>query len=179
MVLDPQPNILKNSIEAAKECGIPISNLFLFDMRGEKLSDETLRVVPEARQLLSFKSLLNHGESGWERFDDARRSTTTSVARLFSSGTTGMPKALDMTHNNFVAQHTVTMEYRPRPYEVRRLLCNPFFHASQVPRGHTSPIRGGIVTYVMRRFDLEPWLQYVEKYNITEMGLVNSPRQNP
>lgn len=56
--------------------------------------------------------------------------------------------------------------------KLRRLLSNPLFHVSQVPRGHTSPIRSGIVTYIMRRFELESWLGYVGKYNITEVNMV-------
>ncbi|KAE9993045.1 hypothetical protein EG327_006827 [Venturia inaequalis] len=46
------------------------------------------------------------------------------------------------------------------------------FHVSQVPRAHTSPLRSGIVTHVMRRFDLEPWLKAIFKYKITEMNMV-------
>ncbi|KAF2098907.1 4-coumarate-CoA ligase-like protein [Rhizodiscina lignyota] len=172
MLVEPDTNMLKNAVAAAKDTGLPLSSLFLFDVLGQKLSEETLAAVPEARELRSWDWLLNQGESDWERFDDKKRSEETPAARLFSSGTTGMPKALDMTHMNFVAQHTMVMEYRPRPYDIRRILCNPMFHASQVPRGHTSAIRGGYPTYVMRRFELEPWLRNIEKYNITEINMV-------
>ncbi len=80
------------------------------------------------------------------------------------------------------------MEVNPRPYEVRicfpfegarnsyeqirRLISNPMFHASQVPRAHTSVIRSGQVSYIMRRFELEPWLQNITRYNITEVNIV-------
>jgi acyl-CoA synthetase (AMP-forming)/AMP-acid ligase II len=83
-----------------------------------------------------------------------------------------MPKALDMTHYNFIAQHTIVMDYKPRPYPIRRLLCNPMFHVSQVPRAHTSPFRGGHVTFVMRRFELAPWLKAIEEFEITECNMV-------
>ena len=56
--------------------------------------------------------------------------------------------------------------------QVRRLLCNPMFHVSQVPRAHTSPLRGGFVTHIMRRFDLELFLKNIENYQITEVNLV-------
>jgi 4-coumarate--CoA ligase len=49
------------------------------------------------------------------------------------------------------------------------------FHVSQVPRAHTSPLRGGIVTHIMRRFDLEPWLQNIERFQITEVNMVCAP----
>ena len=98
-----------------------------------------------------------------------------------------------MTHHNFVAQHTLVMEYKPRDYEVRiqqgnvgggandtdssqvvRLLCTPMFHVSNVPRAHTSPIRSGIRIYVMRRFELTDWLRNVEAFQITDTNMVHS-----
>jgi hypothetical protein len=47
------------------------------------------------------------------------------------------------------------------------------FHVSNVPRAHTSPLRGGIKTYIMRRFELESWLRNVERFQITEAMMVN------
>lgn len=90
-----------------------------------------------------------------------------------------------------IAQHTLVMEASPRPYEVssfvvrdhdhhpvshnyqvRRLISNPMFHASQVPRVHTSVIRSGHVSYIMRRFDMEPWLRNISRFDITEVNIV-------
>jgi 4-coumarate--CoA ligase len=46
------------------------------------------------------------------------------------------------------------------------------FHVSNVPRAHTSPLRGGIKTYVMRRFELESWLRNIQRFQITEANMV-------
>jgi 4-coumarate--CoA ligase len=46
------------------------------------------------------------------------------------------------------------------------------FHVSNVPRAHTSPIRSGMKTYVMRRFELASWLRNVERFQITEANMV-------
>lgn len=46
------------------------------------------------------------------------------------------------------------------------------FHVSNVPRAHTSPLRGGMKTYVMRRFELEPWMRNIERFQITEANMV-------
>lgn len=64
------------------------------------------------------------------------------------------------------------MEHRPRPYVVRRLISNPMFHVSQVPRAHTSPFRGGMQSFIMRRFELDSWLANIERYQITECNTV-------
>ena len=46
------------------------------------------------------------------------------------------------------------------------------FHVSQVPRVHTSALKGGYINYIMRRFELEPWLANIEKYQISELNIV-------
>ena len=37
---------------------------------------------------------------------------------------------------------------------------------------HTTPLRSGDVSYVMRRFDLEKFLTSITKYKINEIGIV-------
>lgn len=46
------------------------------------------------------------------------------------------------------------------------------FHMSAAPVGHVAPLRSAQVTYVMRRFDLEPYLANIEKFKITDAGVV-------
>jgi 4-coumarate--CoA ligase len=162
-VLIAEAPLLGPVLAAADACNIPQSQVFVFDIHEPWQAEGDMR---------SFRWLLEQGEADWERFDDKTISETTSVARLFSSGTTGMPKALDMSHYNFIAQHTMVLEYKPRNFEVSRLLCNPMFHVSIVPRAHTTPLRSGVVTYIMRRFDLESWLRYIWTYKITEINMV-------
>ncbi|KIX08512.1 uncharacterized protein Z518_03168 [Rhinocladiella mackenziei CBS 650.93] len=160
-----EPDLVPKVLRAAKECSIPASNIFAFDILGQ--------ANPQGLAVKSWDVLQVEGEEiDWERFDEQKQSEETVVARLFSSGTTGLPKALDISVWNFISQHTLVMEVRPRPYEVRRLLSNPLFHVSQVPRAHTSAIKSGAATFVMRRFELEPWLSNIAKYNITEVNIV-------
>jgi 4-coumarate--CoA ligase len=46
------------------------------------------------------------------------------------------------------------------------------FHAAVVPIGHTTPLRDGNRSYVMRRFDLEIFLSSIQKFKITEISVV-------
>lgn len=41
-----------------------------------------------------------------------------------------------------------------------------------VPKVHIAPLRSGHVIYVMRRFELEPYLANVERFKITELSVV-------
>jgi long-subunit acyl-CoA synthetase (AMP-forming) len=115
-----EPELLPNALTAAKECNIPESRIFVFDHHTplSSSSDKWARSAGKWGGLKSWRVLLNHGERDWERWENKKRSERTTAARLFSSGTTGMPKAVDMTHYNFVAQHTMVLEYKPRDYEV-------------------------------------------------------------
>jgi acyl-CoA synthetase (AMP-forming)/AMP-acid ligase II len=70
--------------------------------------------------LKSWSELLSHGEDDWIRFDDKQVSRRTPVALLFSSGTTGLPKAAVLSHYNLVAQHTLAVEPQRVPYEVSK-----------------------------------------------------------
>ncbi|KAF2847838.1 4-coumarate-CoA ligase-like protein [Plenodomus tracheiphilus IPT5] len=181
-----EPELLPNALKAAEKAGIPCERVFVFD-------HHTAIDVPVSDKgegtwggVKSWRALMMLGERDWIRWDDEGRSRDTTAARLFSSGTTGLPKAVEMTHFNLIAQHTMVLEYKERDYEVIRLLCTPMFHVSNVPRAHTSPLRSGMKTYVMRRFELEAWLRNIERFQITEANMVppmvisviNSPLTN-
>ena len=88
--------------------GLSRSNILVFDPLGQ--------AVPEGYR--SWRSLLNHGEEDWIRFDDEKLAKSTTITRLFSSGTTGLPKAVDHSHTNMIAQHTLVFEKYAKPFEV-------------------------------------------------------------
>jgi 4-coumarate--CoA ligase len=107
-----EPEILEPVVTAAMNSGIPIENVFVFDIFGRgmpEIKDELM-----VQTLRSWSWLQGHGEAEWERFNGRKMSETTSAARLFSSGTTGLPKALDMTHYNFVSNSVASGASRSR-----------------------------------------------------------------
>ena len=104
-----EPEMLDNIMEAAKECRIPTENVFVFDIMGQ--------AIPSG--LKSWKQLLQHGEQDWVMFDSEAEAKNTTAARMFSSGTMGLPKAAVISHFNFVAQHTLVFEINePKHYQV-------------------------------------------------------------
>jgi acyl-CoA synthetase (AMP-forming)/AMP-acid ligase II len=157
-----QPQFLKNVLEATKKNGIPQERIIIFNPQGETAPDG----------FLQWKDLLRHGERDWVRFDSYEASYNAGAARLFSSGTTGLPKAAELTHYNLIAQHTLVLEADPRPYESRRLVALPLFHAAMAPGAFCAPLRMGEAMYIFPRFDLEAWLSAHEKYGITDLAAV-------
>ena len=52
------------------------------------------------------------------------------------------------------------------------LIALPVFHAAIAPLVHFGTLRSGYVAYIMRRFDLGPYLDFIGKYNITDLIVV-------
>ncbi|KAK2756530.1 hypothetical protein FQN54_005423 [Arachnomyces sp. PD_36] len=168
-----EPEILDNLTAAAKECNIPSSNIWVFNVQNQPLPSG----------FRSWTELTKYGEEDWVRFNDEKTCDGTTAARLFSSGTTGLPKAAMISHRNFIAQHSLVFETKPPPYQMTRIVAIPCFHAAAVPSTHVSALKAGHTLYIMRRFELETYLQNMEKYGITDVvtvppmavGIVKSP----
>jgi acyl-CoA synthetase (AMP-forming)/AMP-acid ligase II len=158
-----EPEILGPVLEAAKVVGIPESSVRIFNSLPEQ-------AVPEGR--VSWKEFYNHGEECWVEFDDEVKSRTTAAARLFSSGTTGLPKAVTNTHRNLIAQQELVSQIHPRDYERRHIIATPVFHAAVAPSTHVGALKSGHTVHLMRRFDLALYLQACLKYKITDLTLV-------
>lgn len=175
-----EPEMLPTVMEAKALGDWAIRDIWIFHPLTEQ-------VVPAGQK--SWTELLNKGETDWVRFDDEAQSRETTAFRLFSSGTTGLPKPADITHRNLVAQFVAVSQHKPLPHEVCSPVCPlvrsiltstqpiivvplPMFHMACAPLVHTSILKAGRVAYILRRFELKQYLSTVEKYKITELMLV-------
>jgi len=156
------PSLLENTLKAAQQVGIPKERIVIFNPNGEE--------APAGFK--QWNDLLQHGEQDWVRFDDLETAKSTPAARLFSSGTTGLPKAADLSHYNLIAQHTLVHEAHPKPWQARRLLALPMFHAATAPSAFCSYIRPGHKGYILPRFEPESWFWAHQEYQITELAVV-------
>ena len=102
-----EPEMLGAALAAGKQCKISHSRTFIFDVLGQDF--------PEGFK--SWEVLLNHGEKDWLRFNDLQAAQNTTAARMFSSGTTGLPKAAIVSHYNLIAQHELAYTHK-KPYRV-------------------------------------------------------------
>ena len=161
-----EPEILPNMLDALKVNNIDVGNrLFILDTQPGQS-------VPKDRGLKSWRSLLTAKEQDWIRFDDHHNSVDTVAQLYYTSGTTGLPKCAMTTHRNLVAEHQLFFEASPRSYPIKIVLCMPFFHVGILPQVLVSAIKEGREAYVMRRFDLLPYLKYHAKYQLTETFMV-------
>jgi acyl-CoA synthetase (AMP-forming)/AMP-acid ligase II len=94
------------------------------------------------------------------------------VALLYSSGTTGTPKGVMLTHRNLVA---MTMQMGPVEGTTANdvtMAVLPFFHIYGLEVILTLGLYRGATLVVMRRFEMEPFLEAIQRYRVTRLPLV-------
>jgi 4-coumarate--CoA ligase len=157
-----QPDLIDPVLKASKEVSLPNSKIIIFNPHNQ----------PAPPNFPQWHDLLSHGEADWVGFDDLETSRNSIAALLFSSGTTGLPKATMLSHYNFIAQSTLLYEAPLRPYRASRCFALPMFHAATAPVCHTTPLRMGEKGYILERFDLEKWFWLHQEYGITDIACV-------
>ena len=155
-----EPEIVSNMQAALSQSGAdPTKNLLILNTRPGQ-------TVPNG--LKSWQSLTTHGSRDWIRFNDVSRQYNTTACLFFTSGTTGLPKCAMTSHRNLVAEHTLYNSQHPVSYQIRSVQIFPMFHIGSFTQVLVSQFREGRACYIMRRFELEPYLSYHERYGITE-----------
>ncbi|SPO01635.1 probable phenylacetyl-CoA ligase [Cephalotrichum gorgonifer] len=165
--------LLETALRAAKGAGIPEKNVFILDLPGLKGKHD--RAFTSVEDLVSEgRKLAELEELRWVRGQGARQ----AAFLCYSSGTSGLPKAVMISHRNIIAnvlQHTTyeSVGRRQRGVDVQNVLgFLPFSHIyALVVIAHSCTFRGdGIV--VLPKFDFVPFLKSVQEYKINQLILV-------
>ncbi|RRQ77059.1 4-coumarate--CoA ligase family protein [Streptomyces griseofuscus] len=91
----------------------------------------------------------------------------------YSSGTTGVPKGVMLTHRQIGTNLAQLQSAAPTGPGERILAVLPFFHIYGLTALMNAPLRLGSTVVVLPRFDLETFLAAIEKHRIT--GLYVAP----
>jgi len=100
-----------------------------------------------------------------KRRDGVRPTDTSDV--LFTSGTTGRPKGVIMTHGQTVAQFRAWCAFAGLRPDDRYLIVNPFFHMFGYKAGWLASLLTGATIVPLAVFDVPKLLSLVESERIT------------
>ena len=91
---------------------------------------------------------------------------------LFTSGTTGLPKAIGITHGQLSARiRGVTTPFRADAVPTVSLMSVPFFHVGGAI-GVLGNLYAGNTYVVQARFDAGEWLRLVQEHRVTSTFMV-------
>lgn len=139
-----QPALLANALQAAGQSSV--HDVFVFGADAGVTSFETLLTA----------------DGPWPAVDIKPRD---AVAVLpYSSGTTGLPKGVMLTHHNLVANCSQVEGYDIFTGEDTMIAFLPFFHIYGLWVFLSYGLSQGATLVTMPRFDLEQYLQLVQDY---------------
>lgn len=90
----------------------------------------------------------------------------------YSSGTTGLPKGVMLTHRNLIANDCQIDGIAPLSPDDTLIAVLPFFHIYGMTVLMNGGLRRGATIVTIPRFDLEMFLQLVQDYKVTQAFLV-------
>jgi acyl-CoA synthetase (AMP-forming)/AMP-acid ligase II len=112
----------------------------------------------------AFSELFGHGDTPPAVRNDPSRDL---AALLCSSGTTGWPKGVMLTHRALVAALVELDRLAPFGEREKPICPIPFFHMAGQAVGMNKVLRAGATVVTMPRFDVEEFLALIQRFRAT------------
>lgn len=164
------PSLLKTAIEAAKEVGLPKDRVYQFSDTENSPSEG----ISDWRAMLGSES---EGSSyRWPKLN-AEQSKKTIATINYSSGTTGLPKGVCVSHSNLIAnvEQCIFSKYDQKPFNKdnhppeRWVGFLPLYHAYGQLYTILTATKLQIPVYIMKAFVYTDFLSIIQHYKITHL----------
>jgi 4-coumarate--CoA ligase len=157
------------AIAAAKVCGVSLDRVLVLESRPRSL-----------KSVQGGLSCMSQQELDWTRITDPQELENSVICLLYSSGTTGVPKAVLLSHSNITSEALIPQymcrewmlrEATRKPtapsFEYRTLAHLPAAHIAGCQGYFINPVVAGGPVYWMPKFDFPKFLEYNKKFRIT------------
>lgn len=165
------------SRKAAKECGLPLRNVLVLESSAGQRKLESLEGGINA---------ISEQKLEWTRLTDTFDLKKSLILILWSSGTTGLPKGVMLSHTNLVAEAYCLgipgREWAAREMEKGTFEPVPLTTLGHLPISHIAGVFGYLVgpiysagtVYWMRKYEWKEMLRVLQKYRFTMFYTVPS-----
>ncbi|KIX09436.1 uncharacterized protein Z518_00516 [Rhinocladiella mackenziei CBS 650.93] len=170
------PDCKDEAVKAAKECGIPLDRVLVLESMGgnRRLQD----VLGKEKNYVEGPGKKEE-MMDWEAITDPKTLKERVVCLLYSSGTTGVPKGVNVSNANLVSEGLIP-QYLIREFFNRQRRRDPNYQfvyrtLAHLPAAHIAGYQGYFVNpavaggpvYWMPKFDFPKFLEYNKKFQIT------------
>ncbi|KAF2186724.1 acetyl-CoA synthetase-like protein [Zopfia rhizophila CBS 207.26] len=169
-VILAHPSLAKTAVAAARKAGLPDRCVFLF-------SDVPNASVEGCRDWRDFIGSPAEGDAyNFPRLTE-KESTQTTATVNYSSGTTGLPKGVEVSHHNLIANliQTIYMRYLKKPWKAHNrprevwIGFLPLYHAYGQLYTIAMAQKLQVPVYIMKHFQYEEFLRVIQTYKVTHL----------
>lgn len=170
------------ALQAVEEAGLPKERVYIFDAKEDPRGNKP---APGAkgrqRGVKHWTELIQADINEAARWDWVEPSDPkkTTCCLNYSSGTTGVPKGVEVSHYSYVANCSQVVylgkldkEYEVKTARARGLGFLPFYHAYGQTYFVANYPQQRIPVYIMPKFDFLKMLQHIQNYRITSLACV-------
>lgn len=170
------------ALQAAEEAGLPKDRVYIFDDKEDPRGNKPAPGVKGRQKGVNhWTELIQADIAEAARWDwvEPLDSKTTTCCLNYSSGTTGVPKGVEISHHSYVANCSQVVylsqldpNFEKKKARSRGLGFLPLYHAYGQTYFIANYPQQRIPVYIMPKFDFLKLLQHTQKYRITTLPCV-------
>lgn len=173
------PEYEELTVAAAKKSNIPLPRILIIDAK----TPGDWKLLPITGDRTRNVLDLQHGpQLEWKRITTQHELEQTTTCLMYSSGTTGLPKGVLISHRNLVACNVCGMhitksflaqrEREGRPFEFRTIAHLPMAHIGGISWSSLNPFYLGGTAYWVDKYDFDAFIEYHRRYKLTTQWTV-------